>query len=224
MNTAYKNLPIFKKAEEMLRQLRKESPDEFERIANLRDGIRTAKSSRERGLFVFCEADRYQQLFLLDEDGKIISRDVPRILGGLKCAPDVKGAALPKEYNASVMRVKCMFSEEVKHRQAEKEYTLSLSHGQRYVLRELRVLFGVSRDEDEKTQINVLEKAFRGTLSPAVKKELNLLRRNGVAGYNLLKSLTNLYHQHGMKDWMDRKLLQSEELPIPKIVCSEGLV
>ena len=211
-------------AEEMLRQLRKESPGEFERIANLRDGIRTAKPSPQEGLFVFCEADRYQQLFLLDENGKIVSRDVPRILGGLKCAPDVKGAALPKEYNAAVMRVMRIFSEEVKHRQAEKEHTLSLSHGQRYVLRELRVLFELSRDEDEKTQINVLEKAFRGTLSPAVRKELNLLRRNGVAGNHLLKSLTNLYHQHGMKDWMDRRLLQSEELPIPKIVCSEGLV
>lgn len=211
-------------AEEMLRQLRKESPGEFERIANLRDGIRAARSLPQKGLFVFCEADRYQQLFLLDDNGKIMSRDIPRILGGLKCAPDTKGVPIPKEYNAAVMRVKHIFSEEVKHRQAEKEHTLSLSHGQRYVLRELRVLFGVSRDEDEKAQINVLEKAFRGTLSPAVKKELNLLRRNGVTGDNLLKSLTNLYHQHGMKDWMDRRLLQPEELPIPKIVCSEGLV
>jgi len=49
------------------------------------------------------------------------------------------------------------FAEEVKHRQAEREHTLSLTHGQRYVLRELRVLFGVEADEDVKGQINILE-------------------------------------------------------------------
>ena len=43
------------------------------------------------------------------------------------------------------MRVKRLFSEEVKHRQAERDHTLSLSHGQRYVLKELRIYFGTLR-------------------------------------------------------------------------------
>jgi len=37
-----------------------------------------------------------------------------------------------------------------------------LSHGQNYILRELRVLFGASTDEDQKAMINLLEKSFRG--------------------------------------------------------------
>ena len=56
-------------AEEILRQLRKEDPAEFERIATLRDGIRTARLSSQKGLFVFCQAGRFQQLFLLDDKG-----------------------------------------------------------------------------------------------------------------------------------------------------------
>ena len=52
-------------AEEIMRQLRKERPQEYERISNLRDGIRAAKpNSQQKGLYVFCQADRYQQLFL----------------------------------------------------------------------------------------------------------------------------------------------------------------
>src|SRR5437867_13409152 len=43
-------------AEEILRQLRKENPAEYERIADLRDGIRAAKTSAIKGQFVFCEA------------------------------------------------------------------------------------------------------------------------------------------------------------------------
>ena len=56
-------------AEEILRQLKKDDPAEYERIAALRDGIRTGKPALSRGLYVFCQAGRYQQLFLLDEQG-----------------------------------------------------------------------------------------------------------------------------------------------------------
>lgn len=211
-------------AEEILRQLRKESPAEYERIANLRDGIRTVKQSSAKGLYVFCQAGRYQQLFLLDEKGDVVSRDIPRILGVIKCGPDLAGSTLPSGYNSSVMRVKRQFTEEVKHRQTEREHTLSLTHGQRYTLREMRVLFETITDEDLKGQINILEKAFRGLITTAINRELNILRRNGVTGHDLLKNLTRIYHQHSMKEFLDRRNLQLEEHPIPKIICSEGLI
>jgi superfamily II DNA/RNA helicase len=211
-------------AEEIMRQLRRENPAEYERIAELRDGIRAAKLSDEEGLYVFCQAGRYQQLFLVDEKGEPVSRDIPRVLGVIKCGPAAVGQALPATHNSAVMRVMRQFTEEVKHRQAEREHTLSLTHGQRYVLRELRVLFAATTDEDIKGQINILEKAFRGPITTAVNRELNLLRRNSVTGEALLKNLARLFHQHNMREWMDRRGLQLEEQPIPKIICSEALV
>jgi hypothetical protein len=122
------------------------------------------------------------------------------------------------------MRAKRHFAEEVRHRQTEIEHTVSLSQGQRYVLRELRVMFGLSVDEDERAQINLLERAFRGPLSAALTRELNRLRRNGVAGSALLKTLGRLYLEHGMRDWVDRRAARQEGDAIPRIVCSEGLV
>lgn len=211
-------------AEEILRQLRKENPGEFERIASLRDGIRTVKPSGTKGLYVFCQAGRYQQLFLIDEKGAVESRDIPRILGTIKCGPELKGGVLPSGYNSAVMRVKRQFAEEVKHRQAEREHTLSLTQGQRYILREMRILFEATADEDMKGQINILEKAFRGPITTAINREINLLRRNGVGGQELLKNLTRIYHQHSMREFLDRRSFQLEDQPIPKIVCSEGLV
>lgn len=120
------------------------------------------------------------------------------------------------------MRVKQLFAEEVKHRHAEREHSLGLSSGQQYILREMRLLFGVTTDEDTKTQINLLEKAFRRKVTNALNKELNLLRRNGVTGESLLKTLANLFTQHNMRSWIDR---QGSSLthPTPKIVCSEAL-
>jgi superfamily II DNA or RNA helicase len=210
-------------AEEILRQLRKENQNEYDRIVNLRDGIRTVKPFDSKGLFVFCQAGRYQQLFLLDNEGNIISRDIPRILGVIKCGQDVNGLPLPDGYNRKVMRILSQFKEEVKHREAEREHTLSLSHGQRYVIRELRVLFGVADDGDMKGRINLLERTFRGAVPKAIDKELNKIRRNGITGQNLLRILGELYSQYGMRDWLDHKSLRFEEQIIPKIVCSEGL-
>jgi superfamily II DNA or RNA helicase len=218
-------------AEEILRQLRRENSAEYERIADLRDGIRAGKASAHKGQFVFCEATYpnqpeqkgYQQLFLVDANGAVVSKDVPKILGLIKCGPDTQGQPLPKDYNAAVMRVQRVFAEEVKHRQAERQHTLSLSHGQTYILREMRVLFGATEDEDQKGIVNVLEKAFRGPVTRAVSRELNLLRRNGVSGKALLKSLTKLYDQHNLREWVDRRSLHANERPIPKIVCSEAL-
>jgi hypothetical protein len=211
-------------AEELLRLLRRENPGEFERITQLRDGIRAGKQSVDKGMYAFCQAGRYQQLFMVDEKGNVVSRDIPRLLGVIKAGPEEKSLGLPPDYNATVMRVKRLFSEEVKHREAEREHTLSLSHGQRYVLRELRVLFGATSDEDEKGQINILEKAFRGSVTDAVKRELNSIRRNGMTGPPLLKTLGELYLQHRMKDWVDRRALHLEDQAIPKIVCSEALL
>jgi superfamily II DNA/RNA helicase/nicotinamide mononucleotide adenylyltransferase len=211
-------------AEEILRQLRKENPAEYERIANLRDGIRAGKPSERKGTYVFCQADRYQQLFLLDERGEIVTRDIPKILATIKCGPAVDGTALPRDYNATVMRVKRFFAEEVKHREAERDHTLSLTHGQRYLLRELRIIFSTTEDEDTKAQINVLEKAFRaGNLTGAVKKELNLIRRNSLVGEPLLKALIRIYQQHNIRDWLDRQREEGDKA-VPRIICSEGLV
>lgn len=211
-------------AEEMLRQLRNENPGEFERIANLRDGVRTGKASEQKGLFVFCQAGRYQQLFLVDQNGEIVTRDIPKILTTVKCSEAEKGKPLPRVHNRAVMKIKRIFDEEVKQRAAEKEYTVSLTQGQRYALRELRLVFSRTEDEDLKAQINILDRAFRLSVSVAVNREMNLLRRNGIVGEQLIKILTRIYHQHNLRDQIDRRALGMREVIVPKIICSEALL
>jgi hypothetical protein len=211
-------------AEEIMRQLRKDSPKEFERIANLRDGIRTARPSLQRGAYVFCQAGRYQQLFLLDEKGTITSRDVPKVVGTVKCSSDANAVALPKDYNKTVMDVQKKFAEEVRHRESERAFSFNLSHGQIYVLREMKILFENTADEEIKSNINIMEKAFRSPLTGAAKRELNQLRRNGVSGEALHKNLIRIYDQHNLKDVSARRNLELEERAIPRIICSEAFI
>ena len=74
-----------------------------------------------------------------------------------------------------------------------------MTQAQRYVLRELSVLCKQS-DDETKARINILERAFRMSPSPAVNKKLNFLRRNGVVGEDLLRGLTKVYHEHRLRE------------------------
>jgi len=211
-------------AEEYMRLLQRENPDEFERIADLRDGIRTAKPSDTKGLYVFCQAGRYRQLFLADQDGEVISRDMAGVLGVIRCGPKLEAVNLPNGYNAQVMRIKRLFEEEVKHRQAERDHAVSLIQGQRYVLRELRQTFGQADDEEWKARINILNEAFRTINTAAINRELNRLCRNGMTGQPLTVALAAIYNQHNMSEALERQRSGRKEHPIPGVVCSEGLV
>jgi hypothetical protein len=95
--------------------------------------------------------------------------------------------------------------------------------GQRYVIRELRTAFSGTEDPDQRARINLLEEAFRGPITTAVKRELNLLRRNGVTAEGLLANLKELYSQHELGNRNVRTAREAETV-VPRIVCSEALV
>jgi superfamily II DNA or RNA helicase len=211
-------------ATEMFRQLRKDDPAEYDRIATLPDGIRSAMMSAAHELFVHCQAGRFQQLYLVDSAGKVLSQDLPVVLSKIRCMPEIESAPLPKGHNEAVMRIKRIFAEEVKQRQAERYHTVSLGHGQRYVIRELRQLSSATDDEDKKARINILEQALRRALPTAVVRDLNRLRRNSVTGDNLYASVVDLYNHHGLRDRVQNGTQADEPLHVPKLVCSEALL
>ncbi|MDA7891874.1 phospholipase D-like domain-containing protein [Akkermansiaceae bacterium] len=217
-------------AEEMLRSLQADDPEEFERISNLRDGIRSGRASfAGGGRFVFCQSGKYQQLFLLDEDGKIVSQEVRKVLARLKCSKSEPAASLSAGHNQEVMRVLQRFADEARQRTAQQKFSMSLTVGQSYALRELRA-FHSSLDPDEfadlRSQIGLLEESFKQPLTAAIKKQLNSLRRNGITGNELVRLLSDLYHDHGMKDrdFQLRYRAEQEGDDLPRIICSEAFV
>ncbi|RKY39218.1 MAG: helicase [Candidatus Omnitrophota bacterium] len=212
-------------AEEIIRDLQLNNPEYFNYIINLRDGVRSCMEAKsEKGKYVFCQAGNFQQLFLVNEDGKIISRDIPQVLSAIKCNERTKAKRLPRDHNKIVMKIKKLFEEEVKMREAEKEQVIRLKQAQRYVIRELRLYFSKIEDEDEKERINLLERTFRSTLYPAVMKELNLIRRMGITGEILIKRLSDIYFQYNLKTLVDTQSKGEKEQIVAKIICSESLI
>jgi hypothetical protein len=180
------------------------------------------------GRFVLCQAGKYQQLFLTDANGEVTSRDIPLVLGRIKCSRAEPAAVLPKDHNQVIMKVLKMFSDEVRHRRAQLQHGLSLTTSQNYVLRELRAFYRQLQeaDTDLKAQVVLLEEAFKRPVTAALRRQLNTLRRNGVIGSALIRALTDLYHDHGLHEgvYEERRLHEQESEEIPRIICSEAFV
>ena len=213
----------FNEAEQFMRQLRLDSPEIFERITNLRDGIRAARAAEQNRLFAFFRAGRYQQLALLDAQGNTLTRDLEEVLRAVRCAPEESARPLPAGYNAALMSAKRRFDEEVRLRRSQQRHAVSLSQGQRYILRELRVLYESCQDEDERNDLLMLEEAFRQSPSVSVNKELNRLRRAGMTGEPLRGELRRIYFQYSLREVAQREQ-SGEDDEYPRIVCSSGLV
>jgi superfamily II DNA or RNA helicase len=217
-------------AEEMLRQLQQHNPDEFDRIVNLPNGIRTARLAKETGTFVFCESSnindpsekRYPQLFLLDRDGKEISRDISKILSMITAKEDTPTALLPQTHNQTVTQTLRKFSKEVSDRRSEQR-DVKLTPAQKYILKELGKLFKDDAEEDLRSTINELIRAVKSIHNPIILQELKNIKNNGFVGQSLLNQLVNLYRQYDLKTQLNSTPQSKNDLSLSKIVCSSYL-
>ena len=208
-------------AEELLRQLRDDDPVEYERIAQLRDGIRSGRWSDEPSRFVFCQAGRYQQLMLTTREGTIITRDITRILKILRCDPQEPTVPPDPKHNRVVSALHASFAREVKQRNAEQQYTPRLSMAQRYIQRELQTYYRDLENDDLRGQITVLDAGFRGVLSRSVSAEINALKRAELSSHNLVQELSSIYTRYNL-DQDRNTTIRVDDAP-PKIICSAVL-
>lgn len=214
---------------ETLRRVQAEDPALYRRITELRDGIRCGRAQwraiGQAETVVLCRAGSYRQLYLVDAQGAILSREAPRILNLLKCPPDTPAAPLPAAHNETVMQVKRTFAREQQARRAEQQHTLALSKAQHYIHTELRVAYAAAAPEHH-PRIAALEAAFLRPLTrPALRAALNRIRREQLTGDALLAALTELYHLHALDaPPSPRPRPAAEDDAPPGIVCSVGLV
>jgi superfamily II DNA or RNA helicase len=205
-------------AEEMLRLLRRENPQEFERIANLADGIRSGKPEAVSGTYVLCRSGNYHKAYVLDGAGKVVTCDLPQILGLVRSTPELVAIPLNPYHGRNVNAAKRSFDEECQSRAVDREQARSPGVGQRYVLHELRKTMVSGPDEETRGRLLLFGEVFRKEVTNAVRRELNLIRRNGITGSPLLNELARIYHDHRLRDRSQTETPDNES--ISRVVCS----
>ena len=210
----------FIEAEEILRQIKRQNPEEYERITNLRDGIRTGIPADTKGTYVFCRSGSYQQTCLLDENGQIVTTDPATVLQRLQCNPELKGQPLPSDHNERVAKQQKDCTARSGNRNIFS--VRQLTPAQRYILKELRLLSSTSHDTQIARRLDI---TFRMPLTESIKQEINRLHRRKITGDDLLTELTILYQRYNMADLERHQPQQDEQSePYAKVICSASFI
>ena len=211
----------FNEAEEELRQLQQDNPDEYNRITNLRDGLRCVVSTDGKEHYIFCQADKYNQLYLVNEDGEILTREITEILAKLKNQIGKKPIPVSPGYSLVVHKIKDQFINEVVERYLEQKHAIILSESQRYLIKELQQIYNETDNEDLKPQIELFENVFKKVSRISVMDELNRIRRNQMTGMALIKKLSEIFTRHNLYEVLHIQNRLKEKPPVPKVICSE---
>ena len=210
-------------AEEFMRQLQSENPALFEKVKNLRDGIRSARKSDEDKIFVVCKASNYRLIYSSDKKGEVYSEDISYALGKMKCDPDEPSTPLPTGYNEKIVKVQEQFELHIKEWQAQQKVAIGQPLSQQYILNELKRMDKEIDDPSWQGQITMFTRVFNQPLSQAVLQELRGIRRAKVSGLALLDLLEKIYVRYKMGEKENLEVANSTPAKdIPMVVCSMG--
>lgn len=212
-------------AELLIRDLKDNDQQLFDRVRNFPDGIRAGLASDASGTYVFCGVGRrYKRMYLVDDKGRIIASDPAEIVPLLRCDRDTSLQPLPQTHNQTVEVVRQFFAEHI-----ERIYQ-SLSHPvlepeQQYTIEqllELRQDLFVS--DSRKSLLEHLISAISQQLPSYVIGTLRKLKREKRRGDDLLDIVDHIVRHFEL----DKRLAEKQEYilahPVPKIFCSESLI
>jgi len=110
-----------------------------------------------------------------------------------------------------------------KVRLASLEHTIALTPAQRYLIRELNVLFRETQVADLKSRIETLEPFVRRDPTAVVLAEFRRLRKDGVMGVPLVEELAKVFLRYSSQS-PEQTDEQGHEVVAERIICSEALV
>lgn len=210
-------------AEQVLRALQRERPDELQRIAHLPDGVRSARVGEgdDRQFFVYCQAGNLHQLYLANAEGEVQSSDTSTALSVIACEEDEPRGQLPAGINRVVSKVKAHFDETVRQMTARRQTKPTPSAGQKYALSHLNEQLLLASDEEQRVQTARLIEAFSEPLPVAVQNRLRRLQKQKLEGDALRRQLVRIYFDFQLFE--PRAVTSVNEHIVPRVICSEGL-
>lgn len=209
----------------MFREMSENDPKEFERIKNLRDGIRSSLPSETRGTYFFLRAGDRHGLYIFDSEGQPIDRDRLSVLHKINCQPGTEPGNLYMDYGERLEEAKRIFVRELKD--SGKKESKNLTLNQEYVKYAMRSLWWKYKGNDEKQrQIRLLEDGFVAVTNVGIERELKRLRDRDVSGDELFDALVGIYNRHKVEKILEKRKKDAEK-PVTvedvEVICGEQI-
>jgi hypothetical protein len=121
--TFRKSLSVLARPKKCLDSIRQERPDEYKGSLKLEMEFRSGiEVEGFEGYFVMCASGNYKKLYLLDSGGKILTKDISRVLGFISCDSDTSTQSLNSNHNSIVATCINSFRNEVKDMKVKANY------------------------------------------------------------------------------------------------------
>jgi superfamily II DNA or RNA helicase len=210
-------------AEEFFRELRDNDPKEYERIRNLRDGLRTARGTGQEKVLVMCRAGDFIRLFVRNLRGQPVDIDTLDALNLLKCEPTESSVALPDSLNSILTEVKLRMQDEADEIWKQKTTRSPLTAGQRYIIEQIDKLRHEKPFLDTDGGLARLVEATSKTRQRRFQRACDRLKKDKVIGEALLRRVRQLYYDCALH--IEASSAQEEEIEtrIPRIVAVAAL-
>lgn len=215
---------IFDEAEKILNQLEADDPQEYKRIINLSDGIRSSRESETKGVFAFLKAGNFSRL-LFDDGTKEGIEAIDTIIKLIHAVPNDKGIPLDAKTHADRMKpLYKKFKEDVLKRQRQFSASNIISEQKHFVERLKGAYTNIfnSWDEDVKTIIDKLNRIFQREIPDYAKSELRVLKKEKLSDELMIEALTQLVAKYDIENFQNQTL-DIDTMSI-KTICSESLI
>jgi len=209
---------VFDQAEKTLLELKHAQPDEYERIINLEDGIRTAAAGG-KGTFAFLSSGNLHRLYYADQNG--ISDHLPLVLKKIEASPQTPAIALnAPAHTESMKQLYAKFKNELLLRQRELTGN-QITPEQRQFIEQLKNIYNLfSYSDFELSQrIDRLVQMLTKEIPHYAANNLRKLKRDKLSESQLIEALETFAEVNNIAEFQKR-LLQSEKMMI-RTVCSE---
>lgn len=210
-------------AEEYFRELRDRDPEEYQRIRDLRDGIRSARNTGDRKVLVLGRAGDFIRLYVRDLTNRPVDMDTTEALARAKCDPDERPQPLPGDLNAILTTIKQQLLQDADELWRQRRTKSALTVGQRYVNEHLELLRRQRPAMDADGGIGRLIEATTATRQRRFQRACDRLRRNKTDGEVLLRRVRQLYYDCALH--LERVAAEEEEIEnrIPRILAVMAL-
>jgi len=189
-------------------KLKEKYPIEYQKACELPAMVNIAKRHKKEGIVVFCRADDYYRLKLVDTNWKIISSNDWEILKILECRLGEKGEDFNKSYYELIEKVKEEFEIEANKREQDKiiisesvkkEFESLIKWLKRKESKEIKVKFDKLLDFVNEKKLSYEQEKIIRKLARSYKKKFGLKKKE------ILKELENAIYP-----------LLEEALPVEK--------
>ncbi len=215
-------LTVYDKAENLLLQLQKDNPVEYNRIINLKDGVRTACININKGFYAYFRSGNIHRMYF--NNGEKINDSIPEILKLIESKPNNPKAISINELEQTkafhILYNK--FKEELIARQTEMA-SVYRTPEQEYCLNRLLAILNLFNEKPElRKKVNELHEIYSKPIPDHAKRLIRNLKRSQPSNERLIESLQEFISSASIRDYQEREI-ETEQMII-RTICSEMIL